>query len=325
MTRPVLVTGSNRSGTTWVGEALAQSDEVQYLHEPFNPSIWPRLLERRPNGHYIYLCEDNGAPWERPVDRLLRYRFPVASQLRDVSSGRAAAKLARDWGRSLRRRGRGRRPLLKDPIALFAAEWLAAHFDMAVVVMVRHPAAFAGSIKRLGWRFDFRWWLDQPLLLRDHLGPMAGELTRMTRGDHDAVDEAIVLWNSFYGVVRALVARHPDWHLVVYEDLAEAPVEGFARLYRGLDLRFDDDVAHRVAAFSDEDNVVDVPDRDKGTVRRNSTAAKWTWLRRLTPQEIDRVRAGTAGIASAFYEESTWSAPAGAIASSSGARPTSQE
>ena len=65
------MTGSNRSGTTWVGEALCQSDELEYLHEPFNPSITPRLLERRPAGHYHYVCEDNGAAWAPSVERLL--------------------------------------------------------------------------------------------------------------------------------------------------------------------------------------------------------------------------------------------------------------
>ena len=323
--RPILVTGSNRSGTTWVGEALGQSDEVEYLHEPFNPSIWPRLLERRPGGHYVYVGEENGPAWERSVDRLLRYRFPLRSQVGEVASARDAAKLGRDWVRSLRRRSRGRRPLVKDPIALFASEWLAARFDVAVVVMVRHPAAFAGSIKRLGWRFDFDWWLQQPLLLRDHLAPMEGELRRMARGGHDEIEEAIVLWNAFYGVVRRLAARHPDWHLVIYEDLADVPVEGFGRLYPALGLRFDDEVARRVAAFSDEGNVKDVAPRDKGTVRRDSTAAKWTWLRRLTPEEIDRVRRGTAAVADAFYPEATWSPPdGGAMASRSGASPTSQ-
>jgi len=318
--RPLLVTGSNRSGTTWVGEALGQSDEVEYLHEPFNSSLWPRLLERRPPGHFLYVCEDNEGPWVAPVERLLAYRFPVRAQLGELRSPKDAARLGRDWGRSLARRARHRRPLLKDPIALFASEWLAARFDPEVVVLVRHPAAFASSIKRLGWRFDFTGWLEQPLLLRDHLGPMRHDLERMAAGGHDLVDEAIVLWNALYGVVATLEDRHPEWHVLRYEDLAAAPVEGFAALYPALGLRWDDGVAARVAAFSDEGNVREVPAGEKGTVRRNSRAAMWTWLNRLTPQEIDRVRAGTAAVAARYYDEAAWVPPAGATASSSGAR-----
>ena len=34
--RPILVTGSHLSGTTWVGRMIAVSPCVAYLHEPFN-------------------------------------------------------------------------------------------------------------------------------------------------------------------------------------------------------------------------------------------------------------------------------------------------
>jgi hypothetical protein len=322
--RPLLVTGSNRSGTTWVGEALGQSDEVAYLHEPFNSSLWPRLLERRPPGHFLYVCEENGGPWVEPVDRLLHHRFPLGAQLGEVRTPKDGAKLAREWARSLRRRAGRRRPLLKDPIALFASEWLARHFDLDVVVMVRHPAAFASSIKRLGWRFDFASWLEQPLLLRDHLGPMRADLERMARGGSDLVDEAIVLWNAFYGVVATLEDRHPEWHVLRYEDLAAEPEEGFARLYPALGLRWDEEVARRVAAFSDERNVKEVPAREKGTVRRDSRAAMWTWTSRLTAEEVDRVRAGTAAVAGRYYDDSAWEPPSRTMASRSGAKVASQ-
>ena len=322
--RPILVTGANRSGTTWVGEALGQSDEVEYLHEPFNSSLWPRLLAVQPPGHFFYVCEENEGPWVTPVERLLRHRFPLWAQVGEARTPRDAAKLGRGWARSLHRRVRHRRPLLKDPIALFASEWLAQRFDLEVIVLVRHPAAFASSIKRLGWRFDFTTWLEQPLLLRDHLGPMKADLERMAAGGHDLVEEAIVLWNALYGVVATLEDRHPDWHVLRYEDLASAPVEGFARLCPAVGLRWDDEVARRVAAFSDEHNVKEVPAREKGTVRRDSRAAMWTWTHRLTGAEVERVRVGTAAVAARYYDEAAWVPPVATTASSSGARVASQ-
>ena len=134
-----------------------------------------------------------------------------------------------------------------------------------------------------------------------------------------------MLWNAFYSVVGTLADRHPDWHVISYERLADAPVEGFAGLYPALGLCFDDHVARRVAAFSDEGNIGEVPASEKGTVRRNSRAAKWTWVRRLSPEEVERVREGTAAVAARFYDEASWVPPvAGAIASSSGSRATSQ-
>ena len=34
--KPILVTGSHRSGSTWVGKILNLSNETYYINEPFN-------------------------------------------------------------------------------------------------------------------------------------------------------------------------------------------------------------------------------------------------------------------------------------------------
>ena len=34
--KPILVSGSHRSGSTWVGKTIALSNKVRYVHEPFN-------------------------------------------------------------------------------------------------------------------------------------------------------------------------------------------------------------------------------------------------------------------------------------------------
>ena len=34
--RPILVTGSHRSGSTWVGKMIASHPRVAYVEEPFN-------------------------------------------------------------------------------------------------------------------------------------------------------------------------------------------------------------------------------------------------------------------------------------------------
>jgi len=34
--KPILVTGSHRSGTTWAGKMISACPNVGYIHEPFN-------------------------------------------------------------------------------------------------------------------------------------------------------------------------------------------------------------------------------------------------------------------------------------------------
>ena len=36
MNNPILVTGSHRSGTTWVGKMLAADSDTAYISEPLN-------------------------------------------------------------------------------------------------------------------------------------------------------------------------------------------------------------------------------------------------------------------------------------------------
>jgi len=309
--RPVLVTGSNRSGTTWVGQMLCGSGELEYLHEPFNPDIWPRLLDVRLGGHYTYVGPENDAGFVQPMADVLRYRFAVRSHLREVRSPKMAAKVAREQVRAVQRRRRSRRPLLKDPIALFASEWLADRFDAQVVIMIRHPAAFASSIKRLAWPFNFGYLLQQPALLERYLSPWRAEIEAYAAHRPSPFEQSILLWRLFYGTVLQLKERRPDFSFVRHEDLADDPVTGYAALYDALGLHFDDAARRRIVDWSAEGNVTEVASHELGTTRRDSRAAARTWRHRLTPEEVARVREGVADVAPAFYGDETWLEAAG--------------
>lgn len=310
MVAPILVTGSHRSGTTWTGRMLALAPGVGYVHEPFNPVRWPGLT-RRPLPHwYLYVCEENEGAYLDLIDDVLRFRYPAGNllALRDL---RHLAQAAAEWPLSLVHRLRGARALLKDPIALMSTEWLSRRFDARVVVMIRHPAAFAGSLKRLDWKFDFRNWADQPLLLRDLAGPFADRIRTAAAEDGDVIDQAVLMWNVIHHVIRDFRDRHPHWAFVRHEDLAEEPVKGFRDLFERLDLAWDRTAERIIVRSSTDESRREVPTYLHRTVRRDSRAARWTWLRRLTAEERARVREGTAEVATAFYDEGDWAPPEG--------------
>ena len=309
MKRPILVTGSHRSGTTWVGRMLCLSGEAGYLHEPFNPNRSPGWFPRPLPYWFMHICRENETAYRADVERILNFRYPFASSL--VRSGpKDIARQAPELGRGLVSRLRSRRALLKDPLALFSAEWLTDSFDAQVVVMIRHPAAFVGSIKRLNWGFDYeRHWLGQPLLMEHLLVGHEAEYKGYV-GEVDLVGEGIVMWNSMYEVVRGYRERHPNWSFVRYEDLAEEPLDGYRALYDALGLTWSERVAREVGASASESNPKEVPLHKRRAIRRDSKAAKATWLSRLTVQEIERVRMGTAAVAESFYGDEDWAAPA---------------
>lgn len=280
---------------------LCLSKEAGYIHEPFNPSRAPGWSGNRIPCWFLYVDEHNEDHYRSVVEDVLRFRYPVRLNAAELRGPKQVALFALDLQRSVVYRLRNLRPLLKDPIALFSAEWLAKTFDMQVVVMIRHPVAFVSSLKKLNWQFRFRGWLQQEALLRDRLHPFEAQMRRYWNEPPDIVDQGILMWNAMHHVIAQYRRRHPEWRFVRHEDLAAAPTEGFADLYDYLGLRFDDRVKEAIAKFSEPGNPGEVAPWRRRAVKRDSLAATRTWAERLTPEEIARVREETAEVANSFY------------------------
>jgi len=227
--RPILVTGAHRSGSTWVGRMIARSPAVRYVHEPFNPDAFrPGICAARFEREFTYVCAENAASYQDDLRRCLEFRYRFAEGLRTVRTAADAVRTARDLGRFAFSRWRKARPLVKDPHAVFSAEWLARTFGMDVVVMIRHPAAFVGSVKKARWAFRFGQFLEQPLLMQHHLRRFQTEIEAFATKTADIVDQGILLWNVIYDVILQYRNRHPDWIFVRHEDLSRDPVSRFS-------------------------------------------------------------------------------------------------
>jgi len=274
--QPILVTGAHRSGTTWVGRILAASPDTTYLHEPFHLDHDPGMCAARFPYWFTYVCEENEAPYLEPIARMLH-----DARRGDAGSGQ-----------------RHRRPLIKDPIAVFSAPWLARRFDTRNVVLIRHPAAFAGSLKEKGWTHPFAHFLLQPSLMRDHLEPFAGDILRFAREERDVVDQAALLWKVIYATILRYRERHPDWIYLRHEDLSKDPVEGFRAVFDKVGLEFSAETERAIVTHSFAPAAAGL--------RRDSRANIDTWKQRLTGAEIERVRAAVAGVSGEFYADREW-------------------
>ena len=104
------------------------------------------------------------------------------------------------------------------------------------MVTVRHPAAFACSLKRLGWSFDFNDLLCQPLLMRDRLEPYRGEMEAISADD--LIGQGSLLWKLIYRSVLEDCQKGLKLRLVRHEDLSLEPLDSFRDLYHSLGLSF---------------------------------------------------------------------------------------
>jgi Sulfotransferase family len=303
--RPLLVTGAHRSGTTWVGRMIDLSPDVGYINEPFNPHHQPGICGCTFPLWFQYVNRHNEHHFRPHLGATLAFRYRPVAQLARTRRPGEVERLLRDGLEFTRARLRRARPLMKDPIAAFSSSWLASTFDMATIVLVRHPAGFASSLKRLGWSHPFNDFLAQPALMEERLQAFEGEIARMAKVEHDIVDQASLLWRMIYSVLLEYRRAHPDWIVVRHEDLALDPVGGFARLYGRLGLGYSEDIRRRVRWYSSGSPELEA-DAGPYAIRRASEQAIQGWRQRLSAEEQSRLRAQVEPLATRFYAESEW-------------------
>ena len=301
---PILVTGAPRSGTTWVGRMLTLAPGVGYIHEPFNPTTDAGISGRPVVRFFEYVTPETEARYAPHLERSLRFSYDLRRQLPNVRSVRAVGRTATDLVAFTRLRLSKARPLVKDPIAVFSAGWLADRFGMDVVVTVRHPAAFVSSFTGLGYRHDFNSFLAEPQLLVDYLGPFESEIRRYAEAPGDPIDEAVLLWRLVYATVERYRTERPRWSFVRHEDLSLDPLGGYAALYTQLGLEYTDEVQDAIRAHTSAEN----PDRleEKHAVRLDSRASLSGWRRSLGEEQVRRIREGAADVWPAFYDDADW-------------------
>ncbi|MEM7220370.1 MAG: sulfotransferase [Pseudomonadota bacterium] len=308
MSRPaLLVTGSPRSGTTWTGRMLAAAPELHYVHEPFNPHSGADELGRLHfERHFTYIHPGNAARYRDDLERVVEGRFDVAHALRGVRRPRQLRQLLKQRKQFASRRAAGVATLFKDPIALMSAPWLCQEFGMQALVLIRHPGSFVASINRLEWNSrPFRWALPQDELMRDLFAEYRTELERMRDQEYDVIDHASMAWKLHHHAIRRYRDEHSDWLFRRHEELSAAPVEQFKELYEALDLTWTDAAAELIAAHSDAANPDAAEGKDKA-LKLNSQATIGAWRQALTEQDIEIVRARTAGVFEDFYHDQPW-------------------
>lgn len=301
---PILVTGAHRSGTTWVGKMLAADAMTAYISEPLNVLHRPGVFHTKVDCWYQYICAENENRFLPAFEELLEFDYNLWDEIRSLRSRRDFLRMGRDFLVFYNGLMRGQRVLLKDPFAVFSTPWFAKRLNCKVVITVRHPAAFASSLKRLNWTFDFQSLLNQPLLMRDHLEPYRGEMQAMK--PEDVIGQAALLWKLIYRSVHATRESNPDFIIVRHEDLSRDPIPGYREMYKALGLEFTPRVEKIILNSSSSENPKELSQKKVHGFKLDSRANVDIWKKRMTPEEIARVRDITGEISPLYYSEEEW-------------------
>lgn len=308
--RGILVTGAHRSGSTWVGRMLAHSNEVQYIHEPFNLKCRKGICQAKFNHWYSYVDDDveNNTDIYAALSDTLNFRYAFGAELGEVKTTRDIGRAVRDSLKMSRGRFFQLRPLMKDPLALFSSEWLSHKFNMDVVILIRHPAAFVSSLKVKGWSFPFSHFLNQPILIERYLYPFKDEIYEYSVREKDLISQAILLWKITHYVILRYRERYPDWLYLRHEDLSRNPLDDFSDLYCQLDLKLTTKIKDRIQASSGKSNPKETS-HNIHNVNRDSAANIWNWKTRLSRDEIQKIYEGVGDIGKSFYGDIDWDSP----------------
>lgn len=275
-----------------------------YLWEPFSVLHRPGILDVRFPYWFPYVSRENGETYVAPVQEMLEFRYKTRAELLSVRTPKDAARLLRDRARFARWRRSDARPVVKDPIAIYSTGWLADTFDMDVIVLIRHPAAFVSSVVSRRLRHPFDHFLRQPLLMRDVLSHYTGEISHYAEAEQPMLDQGILLWNLLHTPIARYRLERPSWSFLRLEDVAAEPDATFRAIYERLGLVYDAAVRRTVAEHSGIGNPAEVA--DPASHKRDSAASVVAWKGRLAAGDVHRIRAGVEPLSKEFYADEDW-------------------
>ena len=322
MNEPILITGSHRSGTTWVGNIIQNLPRIYYLHEPltpnsitrglFNTEIWYKYYDPKKEYENIETILNELFSGSYPFKAMFHFKNSLPhTDYRNpngINDGKIDLKYFK-WRinayiDSKRLNKKEIIPLIKDPIALTAAEWIYHKWNSKNVVLIRHPAAFVSSLIRLNWRFNFENFTKQPDLIDRFLGPYRSQINNPPK---DFISEASLIWTCITKIIIEYQKLYPNWLYIRHEDLSYDPINEFELLFKRLELSFSNKVKRFIQSTSSHSNPSEVSKKTKvHQLQRDSKKNIKNWKKRLSKDEIKLIRDKTEHLSNKFYLDKDW-------------------
>ncbi len=297
----ILITGTHRSGTTWVGRTIAQHSAVRYVHEPFSVKFPSSEVDLRLAQWYTHFkSSQEKKEIVNAFDKLLRPSRVQYAVTGFRKSERGMGRVVRLLSQLLVKPKRPR-VLVKDPIALLSADWLYEAYDFQVICLIRNPFAFVGSVKSAGWDFDFNVLLQQEELMHGFLSPYAADIEAACDMSGDFFDRACLIWNILHYVILQYRDRYPSWLFVRHEDVAMNPISEFEKIFEYLGLELGQQLRQYIVEYTADRNPESLKSAKYSP--RSARGSLETWKERLTRDEINRIGEATGEIAVHFYSD----------------------
>ncbi len=278
----IMVTGTQRSGSTWVGTILAQSQDISWVYEPFN-------------SEFGYLLEDTECS---VCGYEIKYRFSYpesqdyskyVNHIRHIMNSKSLMF---------------KRSLLKSPFGLFHIEMLMREFDIRPVILIRNPLGYVSSIIQKGktWKIDFNTILEQQELMSKHLSEFEDEIKDLATRSHSILENAMLMYKIFNTYLDRF-AQANDLKIHRLEDISSDPYSKISEICSDIEIEMTDQINTYIKTSTSAKNPTKESSEKVHHLLRNSKEIENVWKYRIGEKQVAKILSGTKSIAQKYYPE----------------------
>ncbi len=304
----ILITGTLRSGATFIGHILRKARSTVYVREPFNPGNG--IVGVDCNLPYIR-SENSNDKYIRLIDDLFNFK---ASYKKNYSKDGNLKKIAKfflgtranmvyKFGGIFNKNTS--RLLIKDCHAAFLSEYMSQK-DCQVIVTVRHPGAVMASFKQLGWLFSFNsTLLDRQAFFRRYFTEKEYMKLIQYKQRSFAVQVGL-MWISIYKVLTSYSRRQPSFLTIKHENVCLKPDENFKKIFKWCNLEYTNSIRKEILKKTKSANPINARNNAIHDLTRNSQKLVNHWKDSVTLKEKNILRKIAEPIAQFYYDGATW-------------------
>lgn len=323
----ILITGARRSGTTFLGQILGKANNTGYLFEPLNTEVGIKGLSINdwyPNFTSDNIKKEDSKVLENFFEKLngsykvslgdsktnnFIYDCKKIDLLKNLFTNVSNEKLLKRFFRVIfKNRGsyeflkvklykwKIKNLVFKDPLAALSSDFLSTKFNMKVIVILRHPASYFYSMKKQNWGMSPENFLNQNIQI-DKFIKNTNELK--TREDFSLLEYCII-----YQELLKNVKNNKNFILVRHEDICLNPILEIEKIFNLCNLDFSQNVKKIILDYTGDKNVKDTNIKNK--TKRDSKEIINSWKKKLSKDDIKKIKYFTFELIKDHYPESEW-------------------